>query len=244
MCAYAAVHLEDPDRVETLAADALPGVRRVAPGHLAYDKPDGSTIQFELVPIAWPAKIPGDRWSRDAAKATHLIVMAERESTADLIDLFASPALAVKKVRAVEAVARDPRGMCVRGMSGPQAVAGIAIDSARFAFTAPETGGDPFTRDLGLRRSAALDVEIVPSSTLGLDRARVDGWIELGRPLLVDKLVELMGQPRKFVGPMEHLAERGFRYELKGGTIVASIRTDRLTAADVTALGNEVGPDF
>src|SRR5688572_31273973 len=68
-CIYIALELRDPNKLKDMLAQVVPGQqpKELAKHHWSIQAPGAQgmrNIQFRAVPIAWPAKLPTDIWSR------------------------------------------------------------------------------------------------------------------------------------------------------------------------------------
>jgi hypothetical protein len=248
-CVYFALQLRSPDKLEDTLG-MVPGAKPKKHGkhHWSIEAPGANgprTIHLRALPIAWPEKLPSDVWSREAARATHVIFLTGlfgKTTEIDALAALADPKTAAAKVASVEGVVPDPRGRCVFGEVGKREFRGKhALDRARFALVAPEGKGDPMTRLLGSNRTLDLEVELVlePAAT----DATVKGWIAEARQWVIQTMEPVRAQ---FAGqgPIVDvmfevgslLGKQGFKYTLKDKALTLSFRTDRITSEQIVSV--------
>jgi len=245
---YMAVNFHQPDKLQAMLEALAPGapIKEVSKTHYVMTTP-GATgqreIHVQLYPIAWPAKVPGDRWSADAAKATHILFITGMFGNATSMDPLAALAdakTAPAKVKDAEGVLADGRGRCVTGyVAAHDFQPGYKLEHARFGFAAPEGKGDPLTNLLGSHRTLDLAVELTlsPAPTEQV----VNGWIDEAKAFVSTSIApvkaEFAGQ-----GPAVDvlfdlagvMGDKGFRHTLKDKTLTLSWRTDRIPQSDLT----------
>lgn len=243
---YVAVNFQHPDRLKAMLEALAPGapLQEVSKTHYVITMAGaGREIHVMLVPIAWPAKIPADKWSAEAGKATHILFFGGlfgKGTQVDPLAQLADAATAPAKVKDTEGVLSDARGRCLTGyVHKTDFQPGYKLDHARFGFAGPEGQGDPLTNLLGSHRTLELAVELTlsPAPT----DATVKGWIDeakswvrstlepikmqfAGQGPAVDVLWDLAGL----------LGNEGFKYTLKDNVLTLTWRTDRIPQSDLT----------
>jgi hypothetical protein len=245
---YIAMNFRQPDKLKAMLEALAPGapVKEVSKTHYVMGSPGAAgprEIHVQLYPIAWPAKIPGDRWSADAATATHILFitgMFGKATSMDPLAALADAATAPAKVKDAEGVLADGRGRCITGyVAAHDFQPGYKLDHARFGFAAPEGKGDPLTNLLGSHRTLDVAVELTlsPAPTEQV----VTGWIDEAKMFVSSSVApvkaELAGQ-----GPAMDvlfdlagvMGDKGFRHTIKDKTLTLSWRTDRIAASDLT----------
>ncbi len=250
VCAYIALTLRHPDRLKNLLATLVPGAtpKQLGKDHFAVDSPGAQgprTVHLQALPIAWPAQVPADRWSKDAARATHVVFITGlfgKSTEIDPLAALADATTAAARVKDAESVVSDAHGRCIVGFVGKHDFQpGYGLTRARFALAAPESGGDPLTRLMSSRRSLEFAVE------LALDPAPTETvfgkWNAQARAWLRDTMAPVRAQfaaQGPVVDVMFDLAallgDRGFQHEIKGNSLVMSWRTDRVPSSDLSAL--------
>jgi len=246
---YIALTLRHPEKLGKMLEQLAPGapIKEVSKTHYVMTAPGAAgerEIHVQVFPIAWPAKVPADKWSGDAAKATHVVFFTGlfgKSTSTDPLALLADAATAPAKVKDVEGVLSDARGRCVTGyVSGQDFQPGYKLEHARFGFAAPEGKGDPLTNLLGSQRTLELAVELTlsPAPTEQV----VAGWIDqaktwvgstvapvkeqfAGQGPAVDVLFDLAGL----------LGNKGFKHTLDGKTLTLTWRTDRIPQSDLVS---------
>ncbi|MBV8757944.1 MAG: hypothetical protein JO257_11730 [Deltaproteobacteria bacterium] len=245
---YIALNFQHPDRLKTMLEQLAPGapLKEISKTHYVLSTAGvagNREIHVILAPIAWPAKVPGDKWSTEAAKATHIVFFGGlfgKGTSVDPLAQLSDAASAPARVKDTEAVLTDARGRCVTGfVNKTDFQPGYKLDHARFGFAGPEGAGDPLTNLLGSHRTLELAVELTlsPAPT----DATVQGWIDqakqwvratvepikmqfAGQGPAVDVLFDLAGL----------LGNKGFKYTLKDKVLTLTWRTDRIPASDLT----------
>lgn len=250
-CAYIALTLRDPNKLGTMLGSIIPGTEAKSVGKLSWtlEAPGANgprTIHVQAVPIQWPAKTPGDIWSREAAKATHVVFLSglfgKTTELADALTSAADAQSAAAKVADIESLVGGAGGRCVFGEVGKREFQpGYQLDRARFAMVAPEGKGDPLTSLLGSLRTLDLEIDLVLSPAA--NEAKVTDWIKqarawtratmepvrmqfAGQGPIVDVMFEVGGL----------LGKSGFRHTLKDKSLLLSFRTDRITAAELASV--------
>lgn len=251
-CFYVAAALAQPEKMGDVLKALLPAStpKDHGKGHYSVDTPGTSgtrTIHVRVVPIQWPAKLPADAWSQEAAKATHVVFIGGvdgKNADVDPLTLLADAPTALAHVQDAEGVLADPNGRCLVGRVGPRDFQpGYKLDAARVGLAAPAAGAgrpDPLMTMIGSQRTLDLQVELVLSPAP--KPADVSGWIAAGRQWASNIATPIRAQ---FAGaPMVDvmfdmlvlLGERGFRHEVKGNALRFSWRTDRVPRGDLDAL--------
>lgn len=254
-CAYLALTLRDPNKLGTMLSSIVPGTEAKSVGTLSWtlEAPGvngARTIHVQAVPIQWPAKTPGDIWSRDAAKATHVVFLSglfgKSTELADALTVAADAPSAAAKVADIESLVRGASGRCVFGEVGKHDFQpGYQLDRARFAMVAPEGKGDPLTSLMGSLRSLDLEIDLVltPAAT----EAKVTDWINQARAW-TRNTVEPVRMQFAGQGPIVDvmfevgglLGKSGFRHTLKDKSLLLSFRTDRITAAELATVESKL----
>jgi hypothetical protein len=249
-CAYIALTLRHPDRLKNMLAKLVPGAtpNQVGKDHFTVESPGAQgprTLHLQAVPIAWPKEVPADRWSTDAARATHVVFITGlygKSTEIDPLAALADPATAAARIKDAEGVVSDAHGRCVVGVVGKHDFQpGYGLTRARFALAAPETGGDPLTNLMGSRRSLEFAVELAldPAPTeavFGKWNAQARAWLrETMAPVRAQfaaqgPVVDVMFDLAALLG------DRGFKHEIKGNALAMSWRTDRVPTSDLAAL--------
>ena len=197
-------------------------------------------------PIQWPAKTPGDVWSRDAAKATHVVflsgIFGKGTELDDALTNVADAPTAAAKVADIESLVGGARGRCVFGEVGKREFQpGYQLDRARFAMVAPEGKGDALTTLMGSLRTLDLEIDLVlaPAAT----EAKVTDWINQARAFVRNTMEPLRAQfagQGPIVDVMYEvgglLGKSGFRHTLKDKSLLLSFKTDRITAAELASV--------
>jgi len=245
---YAAINFRHPDRLKAMLEALAPGapLKEVSKTHYVVTTPGAAgdrEIHVLVYPIQWPAKVPGDRWSTDSAKATHVVFFTGLFGSGTQVDplaQLADPATALAKTKDVEGVLSDARGRCITGFAGAHDFQpGYKLEHARFGFAGPEGAGDPLTNLLGSHRTLELAVELTlsPAPTEQV----VNGWIDQAKAFLGATLEPIKAQ---FAGQGPAvdvlwdlaglLGNKGFRHTLKDKTLTLTWRTDRIPQSDLT----------
>lgn len=250
-CIYLALDLRHPDKLKDMLGQLVPGKqpKEVGKHHWTLDAPGAQgprNIGIRAVPINWAgAKLPTDTWSKQAARATHVVFltgMFDKTTEVDALAAAADEKLAAARVIEAESLVGDPRGRCVLGNVAKRAFQpGYELQRARFFLGAPEGNGDALTQMLGSKRSLDLEVELtlnpVPSeATVAAWVAAARAWMSnigdsvrgsfAGQGPLVDAMYEMAGL----------LGRSGFRRTLKDKSLTLSFRTDRISHAELAAV--------
>src|SRR3569623_3180923 len=109
---YVAVNFQHPDRLKAMLEQLAPGapLKEISKTHYVLSTAGAAgnrEIHVILVPLAWPAKIPADKWSADAGKATHIVFFGGlfgNGTSVDPLARLADVARAPAKVRDTEGV--------------------------------------------------------------------------------------------------------------------------------------------
>lgn len=245
---YIALDFRQPDKLRAMLEALAPGapLKEISKTHYVMTAPGAAgqrEIHVQLYPIAWPAKVPGDRWSADLAKATHVLFlggMFGKGTSMDPVAALADAASAAAKVKDAEGVLADAHGRCVTGfVAAHDFQPGYKLDKARFGFAAPEGKGDPLTNLLGSTRTLDLSVELTlsPAPTEQV----VNTWIDQAKDFVSTSVAPVKAQ---FAGQGPAvdvlfdlagvLGDKGFRHTLKDKTLTLSWRTDRIPQSDLT----------
>ena len=245
---YAAINFRHPDRLKAMLEALAPGapLKEVSKTHYVVTTPGAAgdrEIHVLVYPIQWPAKVLGDRWSTDSAKATHVVFFTGLFGSGTQVDplaQLADPATALAKTKDVEGVLSDARGRCITGFAGAHDFQpGYKLEHARFGFAGPEGAGDPLTNLLGSHRTLELAVELTlsPAPTEQV----VTGWIDQAKAFVGATLEPIKAQ---FAGQGPAvdvlwdlaglLGNKGFRHTLKDKTLTLTWRTDRIPQSDLT----------
>ena len=247
-CAYIALQLRDPDRLGGLLGRFTPGAvpKTIGKNHYAVATPGGRTIHLQAVPISWPATTPNDLWSRQAARATHVVFISglfgKGTELADATPLVADARPAAGKVSDIEKLVPDSRGRCVIGEVGKRRFQpGYQLDRARFALVAPEGQGDALTKLLGSLRT--LDLEIDLGLTPAPTEAVVQTWIQQARAFVSTSIEPVRQQFAAQGAAMDVMFEvgallgkSGFRHTLSDKGLALSFRTDRISEAELATV--------
>jgi hypothetical protein len=249
-CIYLALDLRNPDKLEAMLGQLVPGKqpKQLGKHHWTLDAPGAQgprNIGVRAVPINWPSKLPTDTWSKDAARATHVVFltgMFDKTTEVDALATAADDKLAAARVIEAESLVGDPRGRCVLGHVAKRPFQpGYELERARFFLAAPEGKGDPLTQMLGSKRSLDLEVELVlapapTEKTVATWIAEARAWIRnigdsvrgsfAGQGPLVDAMYEMAGL----------LGKSGFRRTLKESSLTLSFRTDRISSTELAAV--------
>lgn len=248
-CVYVALELRHPDKLKDLLAQLVPGAqpKEVGPSHYTVEAPGPRgtrTIHMRAVPIQWPAKLPTDIWSREAARSTHVVFLTGLfdQTEVDVLATAADPKLAAARVSDAESLVSDARGRCVLGHVAKRSFQpGHDLDHARFVLAAPEGKGDPLTNLVGSSRTLDLEVELVlePAPT---DKT-VLAWIADARAYL-GNMAEGVRASFAGQGPLVDamfdmgalLGKSGFRHTLKDSSLTLSFRTDRISSREIATI--------
>ncbi|MEO8548951.1 MAG: hypothetical protein ABI678_03235, partial [Kofleriaceae bacterium] len=193
-------------------------------------------------PLGWESEVPTDPWAKDAARATHLLVVSGLFGDAKPLDPLALAEGGLARVQDVEAVAPDPGGMCIRGRVGNREFQpGYKLDHARFAMALPDGASDPLMKLVGSTRTMDVEVE------LALDPAPTEAvtakWIADARTWMASTLdpvrasfaaqgpmVDAMFDVASLVGT------KGFTHTIKGSSLLLSWRTSRISSSDLASV--------
>jgi hypothetical protein len=249
-CIYLALDLRNPDKLEDMLAQLVPGTqpKQIGKHQWTLEAPGAQgprNIGVRAVPINWPAKLPTDTWSKQAARATHVVFltgMFDKTTQVDALAAAADDKLAAARVIEAESLVGDPRGRCILGNVAKRAFQpGYELERARFFLAAPEGKGDPLTQMLGSKRSLDLEVELTLEPAPSEQKvaawiAEARAWVRnigdsvrgsfAGQGPLVDAMYEMAGL----------LGKSGFRRTLKDKTLTLSFRTDRISSAELAAV--------
>ncbi len=253
-CFYLAVELRDPDKLKTLLSSMVPGKqpKELGKHHWTLEAPgaQGSrNIGVRAVPINWPAKLPTDTWSAQAAKSTHVIFLTGMFDKTTEVDALASAVddkAAAARVIEAESLVGDARGRCVLGhVTKRPFQPGYELERARFVLAAPEGKSDPMTQLLASNRTLDLEVELTlnPAPTEKV----VAAWIAKARKWLGDigdsvragyadqgALVDAMYAAVGLIG------KSGFRHTIHDNHLTLSFRTDRITSREIATVESKL----
>jgi hypothetical protein len=249
-CMYMALDLRSPDKLRDMLAQFVPGQqpKDLGPHHWSIDAPGAHgprVIQLRAVPIAWPAKVPTHGWSRDAARATHILFLTglfDETSQVDGLAAGADSKVANARVIEIESIVGDPRGRCLLGYVNERLFQpGYQLERARFILAAPEDKGDPLTQLFGSRRTLDLEVELLldpPPSA-----ATVQSWI-VAAGAWVSNIADSVHAGFSGQGPIVEavfdigalLGKRSFRHTLKDKSLTLSFRSDRIASAELVTI--------
>jgi len=248
-CFYVAASLQQPEKMGEVLKTLLPGTppQDHGKGHYSIDTQGTRgtrTIHVRVVPIRWPATLPSDPWSKQAAAATHVVFIGGvdgKNVDLDPLTALADPATALAHVKEAEAVLPDANGRCLLGLVGPRDFQpGYKLDRARFALAAPSGKGDPLMSMLGSQRTLDLEVELaLTPAPRPADAAR---WIAAGRQwmsgIAAPMRAQFAGNPMLdvYFDMISLLGERGFRHDIAAQALRFSWRTDRVPGKDLAAL--------
>lgn len=254
-CIYVALTLRHPEKLKDMLAALVPGAtpKELGKNHYTIDAPGAQgarTVHMQAVPIQWPAKLPTDTWSRQAAAATHVVfitgLFGKTSELGDALAAGADPQTAAARVADVESIVPDAHGRCVLGHVGKREFQpGYQLTNSRFVLAAPEGKGDPLTQMLGSLRTLDLEVELV------LDPApnekKVADWIAQARAWMSaigDQVRAGFGGGGPMVDAMYDMAgllgKSGFRHTLKDKSLTLSFRTDRISSAELSTIETQL----
>ena len=249
-CIYLAVQLRDPNKLKAMLEQIMPGQppKELGKHHWSIDAPGAQgprVISFRAVPIQWPAKLPADVWSRQAAKATHVVFLTglfDKTTQVDALAAAADPQTAAARVAEDESLVTDTRGRCIVGHVGKRPFQpGYELERARFMLAAPEGKADALTGLLGSSRSVDLEVELVLNPPPS--EKQVKDWIAEARAFvgnIVDGVRAQFAGQGAIVDAMFDLGallgNRGFKHTLKGNALTLSFRTDRVSQSELMAI--------
>ena len=249
-CIYLALELRSPDKLREMLAHIVPGQtpKDLGKHHWSIEAPGAQgarVIQMRAVPIAWPAQLPSDAWSRSAARATHVLFITglfDKTTQVDGLAAAADAKVAAARVIDVESLVGDPRGRCLLGYVDKRPFQpGYELERARFILAAPEGKGDPLTQMLGSLRTLDLEVDLVlapaPSDKV------VREWIAAARAWVAN-MANSVRAGFADQGPVVDamfdmgalLGRSGFRHTLKDKSLRLSFRTDRISSGELAAI--------
>lgn len=254
-CIYIAAALAKPEMISEVLGKLVPGapVKTIAPGHYTIDTPStvdpsrARVIHVRVVPLDWSsAKAPDDAWSRQAARATHVVFVGGvdgKNNDVDPVTLLAEANTAAANVKEAESVLGDTKNRCMAGLVGARDFQpGFELGRARFAMAAPVAmKPDAMMTMLGSNKTLEVEVEIVldPAPT----NAKAKEWIGMGKMFMANIGSNVRGQ---FTGQGEMMdvyfdmlsliGTKAFVHSVKGSSLRLSWRTDRLPEADLQAI--------
>jgi hypothetical protein len=250
-CMYFAAHLEKPSAMMGIIPAIVPGTTMVERGAGHYvgsvQGVDGTReVHLVVLPIQWPAQTPGDAWSQEETRATHLIVFGGvngKDTKLDVLGALASGAAAHDRVVSIEKLLPDARARCVIGAIGATDFKpGFQLTGARFALAAPAGKSDPVMQLVGANRTADLEINLALSPTPA--KADVDRWISDAHAWVhnIAGPIELQFGGSPMISALADLAsiiaDKGFKYTIGDSGLLLSWRTDRIAADDVSTLVN------
>lgn len=185
-CVYSAMVLRQPERLR-LALEALtraPGVTSgtvelVEPGHFVatYSAVRAVKMHLRLVELDWSGRDAKrvDGWTRDAMRATHLVLAYFDDASPEGWDQLSQ---AARRFDEVEALVPDTRQRCIAGVLKSLKdvpVPGITMARARVMIVAPPVSVDDWLAPaLGFSTSPMVAARIVLSPPLR--RKTLMGW--------------------------------------------------------------------
>ena len=255
-CIYIAATLEHPEKMKDVLDKLIPNVasKTVAPNHYTLGtastvNPSGTrTIHVRVVPLDWSAtKAPDDAWSKEAARATHVIFIGGvdgRDNDVDPLTLLADAQTAAANVKEAESVlGGETRNRCMLGLvAAREFQPGVKLTRGRFAMAAPPAAkADAMMAMLDSKKTLDVEVELVlaPPPT----EAKAKEWIGTGRMFMSGIGANVRGQ---FTGQGEAMdvyfdllsliGEKAFAHSIKDSSLRFSWRTDRIPKADLQTL--------
>lgn len=250
-CMYSALELRHPEKLPAMLSTMLPGAKQtqISPLHYTVVAPGPKgdrTIHFNAVPIGWDTPAPSDPWSKDAAHATHLLVISGLFGDDTVFDPLAAAEGGLARVQDVEGVVTDPGGMCMRARVGKRDFQpGYKLDHARFAMALPDGASDPLMKLVGSTRTMDVEVELAldPAPTEAVAQKWIDeagAWITstmdpvrasfAGQGAIVDAMFDV----GKLVGT------KGFTHTIKGNSLDLSWKTSRISSNDLATVESKL----
>ena len=255
-CIYVAATLAHPERMKDVLDRLVPGstATAVAPGHYTIGtpstvNPSGTrTIHVRVVPLDWSAaKVPDDAWSKEAARATHVVFIGGvdgKDSDVDPTTLLADAQTAAANVKEAESVlGSETRNRCLAGLVGAREFQpGFQLSRARFAMAAPPADKpDAMMTLLESKKTLAIEVELALSPSP--PPAKAKEWIDLGRTFMTNIGANIRGQFTDqdeamdlYFDMLSLIGAKAFTHATKGSALRLSWRTDRIPASDLAAL--------
>lgn len=246
-CLYSALELRHPEKLPAMLSTMLPGAKQTVVDKLHYTVeapgPKGTrTVHFQAVPLSWDDPVPTDPWAKDAAHATHVLIVSGLFGDDKPLDPLALADGGAARVKDVEAVVPDAGGMCMRGRVGAREFQpGYKLDHARFAMALPDGASDPLMKLVGSTRTMDVEVELAldPAPT----EAVTEKWIAEARTWLASTM-EPVRASLGASGPMADalfdvaalVGTKGFTHAIKGNALALSWRTSRISSSDLSAI--------
>jgi hypothetical protein len=254
-CIYIAATLEHPEKMKAVLDKLIPNVTSttVAPGHYTLAtastvNPSGTrTIHVRVVPLDWSAtKAPDDAWSKEAARATHVVFIGGvdgKDSDIDPLTLLADAQTAAANVKEAESVLGETRNRCMLGLvAAREFQPGVKLTRGRFAMAAPAASKpDAMMTMLDSKKTLDVEVELVlaPPPT----EAKAKEWIGMGRMFLSGIGANVRGQfagqddaMNVYFDMLSLIGEKAFAHSIKDSSLRFSWRTDRIPKADLQTL--------
>ena len=246
-CFYIAATLREPAKLGAMIATFAPNANEIEPLHWTFEAPgaDGPRkIALRVLPVEWNGVLPTDSWSKEMAKATHVIFLSGLFGgvAEDLEAGLATGAEAGTQVASAESVLSDSRGRCVIGSMGASDFKpGFALESSRFALGMPPASSDAIARMMGVSRSLNLEVDFALSAEPS--EAQVQGWIEEARGWASGMAAPIRQQfaaqgevVQVMFDAAEVIATQGFRHKRNGKQLRVSWHTDRISESSLVTI--------
>jgi hypothetical protein len=255
-CIYVAATLAQPEKMKDVLDKLIPGTTAtvVAPGHYTLGtastvNPSGTrTIHVRVVPLDWSAtKVPDDAWSKEAARATHVVFIGGvdgKDNDVDPMTLLADAATGAAHVKDAESVlGGETRNRCMAGIVGPRDFQpGFKLERALFAMAAPPAA-KPDAMMTMLESQKTLDVEVDLQLAPAPTNAKAQEWIRMGKMFLGGIGANVRGQfagqddaMNVYFDMLSLIGEKAFSHAVKGSSLRFSWRTDRIPKSDLQAL--------
>lgn len=253
-CIYIAAAIAHPEKMQDVIGTLVSApVKQVQPGHYTVDMPSTVSpsgtrvIHVRVVPIDWSATtVPSDPWSKEAARATHVVFLGGvdgKNTDVDPLSLLATGAGAAANVKEAESVLAETKNRCMLGLVGAREFQpGTTLERARFAMAAPPaTTADAMMTMLDSTKTldVEVDLRLAPAPT----SAKAAEWIMMGKMFLGGIGANIRGQ---FAGQGELMdlyfdmlslfGEKGFSHRIDRSSLRFSWRTDRIPKADIESL--------
>lgn len=250
-CMYSALELRHPEKLPAMLSTMLPGAKQTQVDKLHYTVeapgPKGPrTVHFTAIPLSWETPLPSDPWAKDAAHATHLLIVSGLFGDDKPLDPLALAEGGLARVQDVEGVVADPGGMCIRGRVGNREFQpGYKLDHARFAMTLPDGASDPLMKLVGSTRTMDVEVELAldPAPT----EAAAAKWIAEARTWMsttMDPVRASLAAQGPMVDAMFDVARlvgtKGFTHTIKGSSFLLSWRTSRISSSDLASVESKL----
>lgn len=254
-CIYVAAALAQPAKMADVLAKLVPASppKTVAPGHYTFETPSTvnpsgkRTIHVRVVPLDWSAvKPPDDAWSKEAARATHVVFIGGvdgQDNDVDPVTLLADAPTAAAHVKEAESVLDDTHNRCAAALVAARDFQpGVKLSRGRFAMAAPvATKPDALMSMLGSRKSLGVEVELVldPPPT----DAKAKEWIAMGKMFLSNIGANVRGQfagqgdlMEVYFDMLSLIGEKAFVHSVKDSSLRLSWRTDRIPKPELQAV--------